>query len=258
MKSNDSRIWTFPPGGENSKNIMMNYVLNRSVALLLVERRDHVSIGSSVCVKLEDRYFLATAAHNLESISKVSRFRVLPRGGRGFGDEAVTFFRASTDYDVGFLEVAEDYVLRKRIDYLQLADLKLGQRHDLNTAFLLCGFPSQEAKIHSNDDIEPVALGLMTSSVDVENDTNRLIIQYPPNSELDRGLELVEPFGLSGCGIWSFPPFQSNPIWSPSKSKLLGIASTWNKSKGYEIAEPMEFWLEFLALEIPELRNVVG
>jgi hypothetical protein len=258
MKSKDSKNWILPPGGEESKQMIMDYVLNRSVALLLIEGPNHISIGGSVCVKLENRNFLATAAHNLENISKPSQFRVMPRGERGFGDDAIISLGASTIHDVAYLELPEDYILSKKIEQLQISDLKLGQRHDLNTAFLICGFPCQEAIAHSNDDIEPVALSLMTSSVNVENDTDRLTLQYPPQSELDKGLELVEPFGLSGCGVWSFPPFQTNPIWSPSKSQLLGIASSWNKSKGYEIAEPMEYWLELIALEIPELRNVIG
>lgn len=252
MISKDSKTWLLPPGGEQSRQLIMDYVLNRTVALLLVQRPNDISIASSVCVRLEGRYFLATAAHNLEDLSKPNQIRLLPKGERGFGDEVVTYFRAATDHDVGFLEVPEDYVLKKRIDHLQLADIKLGQRHDLNTAFLICGFPSREAKIHSNEDIEPVVLGLLTSSVHVENDTDRLILQYPPNSELDKGLKLVEPFGLSGCGVWSFPPFGSNAIWSPNKAQLLGIASTWNKSKGYEAAEPMERWLEFIRLEMPQ------
>jgi len=64
MKSKDRRHWILPPGAIQANQAMMEYVLERSVALLLVEDQERFFIASSVCVRIANRYLLATAGHN--------------------------------------------------------------------------------------------------------------------------------------------------------------------------------------------------
>lgn len=235
----------------------MDYISDRSVALVLTGRPDTVFIASSVCVGISNRYFLATAGHNLEDISSLDQVRLLPRGQRGRGDAAVLAFRKSVNHDVAFLEISEQYVSRAGIRYLNLTDLKHGQRHDPTTAFIIQGFPCREVAVHSPDDIEPISIALLTCSVSADDKRGRLVLEYPPQSAQDKGLELVAPHGISGGGIWSYPSFIDNLVWAPDASKLVAIATHWIDGKGHELAEPIEHWLELIATEVSDLRSLI-
>jgi len=225
---------------------MLDYLSDRSAAIILAPQPDRVFVGSAVCVKVGNHYFLATAAHNFDEISDLDQIRLLPRGQRGRGDAAVVELQRSSVHDVAALEIDSSYAIHSGLRFLGLHDLSCGHRHDPTVPFLLQGYPCREVSVHSADDIEPSSLALMTSSTDTGGSTDVLALEYPPQSAGDVGLALVAPHGISGGGVWRYPSFESAKLWSPTAARLVAISSRWIESKGQELAEPIEFWLQML------------
>jgi hypothetical protein len=59
---------------------LMGWISERSVALLIEPSEGYLYIGSAIAIEVAGRYFLATAAHNLDGVSQVGQVRALPAG----------------------------------------------------------------------------------------------------------------------------------------------------------------------------------
>jgi hypothetical protein len=258
VKSRDTRRLPLPSGAGAAQRTIIDYVSDRSAALVLAPAADHVFIGSAVCIRIEDRYLAATAAHNLEDITSLDQIRVLPCGERGRGHSSVVGYRVSSERDLAALEIDASYAKFSTLRFLGPGDLVCGQRHHAEQSFLLQGYPRREAAVHSPDDIEPLSLGLITCSVPPAKVGDFLAVEYPPQAEDDAGLELVEPSGISGGGVWLFPSFEKNRLWAPEKARLVAIATSWIEAKHQEVAEPIEFWLQLVVTEFPELAEAIA
>ena len=260
MGSRDTRNLEIPPGGRESAELMINYVSDRSAALLLSTSPGTLSIGSATCLCIGGRYLLATAAHNIDDIRDDSGIRVLPRGRNDHpgipilsrshpGDEAF-------GHDVAWLELEADGVLSSDLKCFGLEDLKCYQSHAPTMPFLLQGYPAAEVEVNGNT-ISPLSLGLMTISLE-PGGGEVFAVEYPPQSKEDIGLELTHPEGISGGGIWLESRFQDELIWAPVQSTLVAIATTWEESAARLSGVGIEHWLGLVAQDFPDLRQLIA
>lgn len=255
MKSTDRRVLHLPPGAAEANETIITYVSDRSVTLILREPDGRVDIASGVAVMIGFHYLVATAAHNVEEIDDDSQVRVVPRGL--FDHPSLPVLARShspSEPDVAWLEIEAQPAMQTGLRFAGLDDLLCGQRHDPQVPFLVQGFPAAEVVV-VDDAINPFSLGLLTSSVESETGTNHLLLEYPPQSAYDRGLELVEPPGISGGGIWLYPRFDDSPIWSAERAKLVAIARSWSRANSRLRTEPIERWLELVARDFPDVRD---
>jgi hypothetical protein len=65
-----------------SPEALAKWASNRSVALLLTPELGSLYVASAIPIEICGRYFLATAAHNLNGISRREQIRALPAGRR--------------------------------------------------------------------------------------------------------------------------------------------------------------------------------
>src|SRR5207249_4751223 len=86
-------------------------------------------------------------------------------------------------------------------------------------------------------------------------ESDHLVLEYPPQSSEDRGLELVHPRGMSGGGVWEFPRFESSLVWSPECAKLVAIIRSMVETRYRLFTEPAEDWLRLIADDFPVLRQ---
>lgn len=241
---------------------MINYVSERSVALIMTSPSSGPFVGSATCVQIGNVSLLATAAHNLDDFPDDSQIRLLPRGVRA--SPGIPFVRRSHPRsephhqdDVAWIEVEREVALEERLEFIGADDLGPGTRHTPDHPFFVQGFPAEELLIHSENDVDPMSLGLGTISVPVSSGDD-LVVEYPPQSANDAGLELVPPNGISGGGIWTFPTSSDHLVWSPSKMRLVAINRSWQRSRGLLFAEPIDHWLRLIWEDFPELRDEVG
>jgi len=252
MKSADTRNLPLPPGGADAAQVMMNYVSDRSAALILSPpMAEHPFIGSATAVMIGDHLLLATAGHNLEGITDASQIRIMPRGE--FPHPGLPLVARSSPVDkpdVGWIELAPGPALASSLRFLQLIDLKCEVRHDPAVPFQVQGFPAAEVTAVAGR-VEPFSLNLITSSV--EGHPDRLVLEYPPQSSADRGLALVHPRGMSGGGVWEVPRFDSSPVWTPDHAHMVAIVQSVAAERHSLFTEPIEEWLRLVATDFPSL-----
>ena len=258
MKSRDRRSLDLPPGAIEANEAMISYVSDRSVAIIVSDPGGQVTIGSGTCVRINSCYLVATAAHLLDDVSSQAHIRIVPRG---LFDHAGVPFRARSEpaapHDVGWIQLECSSTAESGLRFLELDDLLCGQRHNPELPFLVQGFPAAEAMVTKEGSIRPFSLGLLTSSVESDPQSDALFLEYPPQSTADHGLELVEPNGLSGGGIWLYPRTQDSLVWSAERAKLVGLTRSWDRATCHLRTEPIERWLQRVAYDFVELRQVV-
>jgi hypothetical protein len=84
-----------------------------------------------------------------------------------------------------------------------------------------------------------------------------LAVEYPPQSEEDKGLELTHPRGISGGGVWLLPLSRNTRIWAPELAKLVAIAATWEEAHARLGAVSIEHWLELVGNDFADIRPLI-
>jgi len=259
MRSIDKRSLPVPPGGKEALDAMIEYVSERSVALI-ISSPGGVFVGSASCIQIGQVFLLATAAHNLDDFPDASQIRLLPRGVRA--SPGIPFLRRSHPrsephpHDVAWIEVQPEIVTRDGLQFVGLDDIAPGTQHSTDHPFFVQGFPAEELLVHSESDLDLMSLGLGTMSVPV-NSGDDLVVEYPPQSAADVGLELVPPDGISGGGIWTFPSFSDHIVWSPAQMRLVAINRSWQQSRGLLFAELIDHWLRLVWHDFIALRGEI-
>jgi hypothetical protein len=260
LRSRDTRNLEVPPGGREAGTLMLDYVSDRSVAMLLRPTPGSLGIGSATCIRIGGHYLLATAAHNIADIREDEGIRLLPYGRN---DQVEMSFlhrshprQSAFTEDVAWLEIREEEVLAGGLTYFGVEDLQPYQAHDPLRPFFLQGYPAAEVEL-DGERVSPLSLGLKTISL-APRRNEEFAVEYPPQSKEDIGLELTHPGGISGGGIWLESRFQDSLIWSPSQSRLVAIATTWEEISARLLAARVEHWLELVLQDFPDLNLVIA
>lgn len=243
-----------------------DYVSNRSVALLLSSRSDEMYIGSGVCVRIADRYLIATAAHNLQDL-ELSNVSVIGRGER-LGQPLQALRMGVSDFpdrDVAWLELDPNGPWPSRLHFVTSDQIcSLHEENDRQPCFLQ-GYPAQRVEKPRNIDQRPFVEsdGLLTLSLGPARRRSPRVaaidiaVEYPPHDGSIDNIGLAPPPGVSGGGLWVFPRFDDHPVWSAEKAKLVGIARGWWKDEREEVASRIECWLELVGTQIPDLHDQI-
>jgi hypothetical protein len=193
----DERNLHYPPGGKEAMEAESAYVSARTAALLFFHTSGAVSIGSATCIQLGRYYFLATAAHIINSRDQPPRLQVSPYGT---STQEVTVISRShpraTEYehDVAWLQVAPEVAEASGMTWLSIKDLLCGQRFDPYRAFLLQGYPaSTVTRGPKGLDLHSLGIGCISLPPDPGDDF--LTLEYPPQSPEDVGMDWPPPPG---------------------------------------------------------------
>lgn len=257
MKSKDERPWPMPPEARIAGPRFRDYSSDRSVAIIQQRPGFSPECGSATCVEIGARWFLATAAHNIDHIVADENLRLLPRGERSHS--GIPFVRrshprsAEYPYDVGWLEV--DAASARRLGLLPVPVEQLEPKHQIPDAYFIQGYPSGEVEANASAGFDPLSLSVAVVSVEPTSPEAAIGLEYPPASEADTGLQLVHPRGFSGGGVWTFTGLEVWPYINVEREYLVGIITEYASGKKTLNVASIEVWLELVYLDNPELKG---
>ena len=198
MKSKDDRKAHLPPEGGIAGPLVRDYTSDRSVAIIQRPASPDPHFGSATCIAVGDRWFLATAAHNIDYLPDDNDIQLLPRGERSH--PGIPFVARShprpVPYrpDVAWLELDPAVASRGGLQAVPLS--QLSPVHSIPDAYFIQGYPSREVEQTAGGGFNPLSLCLGVVSVNPVDPTTAIGLEYPPNSSDDKGLQLVHPGGF--------------------------------------------------------------
>ena len=241
-----------------------------------VNREGKFEQGSGTCIRIADRFFIATAAHVIDEFPK-TRYMILSptrtdQVRRIVGGDR----RGGGDYDsldVGWLELSSGAAASLRRSFLPVE--RIHARCDgagENLAFY--GAAEQDQQTSTAADGLPVitangyfwATRALVDRADLgyEPDMeNRLYLDWPKEIVGHDGgpYPLPDAPGMSGGGIWALNLNRlAGDAWRPQHAQLIGIETGWIRRdvprrhlRGYQ----MHTWLQMVRDDIPELASVI-
>ncbi len=226
--------------------------------------------GSGVCVRIDGRFFVATAAHVIAEWSE-TRYAVLtPSTGDGVLRVVGSGRRGGgryDKYDVGWLELpprASAVSGRHFLALERIAPYRDGEGDQL----WVVGSPAHDfdrGKREGRDAYTANATAWPTRiATDGQRDAERgerLIVEWPEKipghgHDIDR---YPEPRGISGGGVWAANLTTHPDDWRPATMQLVGIefATYGERDARRLVCQQMHVWLEMVADDIPELADVI-
>ena len=247
--------------------LLVNYVSDRSVAILLRSSPERLEMGSGVCVRIGERCLVATVKHNLQDDKgaplKISDLELRPRGEKYGEALKVQRLGLSPTQDLAWLELDPASAEKPRLafvtgDQIAFLDEDTDRQH-----CLLAGYPAELAETAPTPQHRPLveSTGLLTLSIapgrrQGSREYGTFAIEYPPHDS-SREEILPLPHGVSGGGVWLLPEPDKRPIWSPEAAKLVGLGRSWRKDCREEVVLRIESWLKLVASQLPEVAEEV-
>jgi len=248
---------------------LLNWISDRSVALLIEPSEGGLYIGSAVALEVAGHYFLATAAHNLKGVSRTGQVRALPGGRRlerplRLVDWNSREMGPAGEVDVAWIEVDVVSVGASSLRAIPVRSVRCHAEHLAETAFFVQGYP--EGAVDRDDVAQAMPLltsiGQATFSLPASasslayQDGIDLLVEWPA-SDLGQA-ELPPPRGVSGGGVWILPRFLDNPRWSCADLRLAGIARAWRRGSRQLVATRIEHWLDLLGADKPHTKSEIA
>jgi hypothetical protein len=245
------------------------YVFKHLFGLLLFSD-GRVEVGSGVGIKVGSRFFVATAGHNLcgladESIALVHLDR--PSLERfPFQTRWPPSSARDPQPDIGFLELPALVALQSDKRFLALDEIQPGFSHQAGNV-LLVGYPAESVprKLVERGIFRLEAMAFTTSTVEpyghALDPTLDIALEYRDSALVARDRSRMvtpKPHGLSGAGVWSFPPPRESGVWSPSDSRLLGIQRSWCQRSHIVLCTQIQHWLRLIAEKCPDLASAIA
>lgn len=205
-------------------------------------------IRSGILLQVGPSRFLITAGHDIAQFLHEGRPLVLTMPGRTCRPIELRYeqfqITNETEVDLAITKLHESTVgyIEGQYRYVQLADLmsKYDPRHDEVTAFyVLAGFPSAHLLPDHNgipcaENWKYRTYKYLGDCLNVENyDPNiHLVVAYERDSTSPDG-KIIQPPGMSGCGLWYVGNPFSDTIVTVDEVKLVAIQGAWSETFEY-------------------------
>lgn len=200
-------------------------------------------IRSSVLIQIGEFKFIVTAAHDVGAqIDEGLPLFVLMRNkcDRPVALHHEQFYatkESSIDLAVARLHPSTVEHLKDAYRYVSLPQMM--SRHDpghKGAFYTLAGFPSANyGKDHEGvdraDNWKYLTFGFLGEPVDY-NPEIHLNLAYDTDSKDEEG-KIIDPHGLSGCGVWYVGNPFSNTVVTPDEFRLVAIQTKWNEKRQY-------------------------
>ena len=241
-------------------NTITAYTHDRTVAIIGMKEGNPRENGSGICIKYEDRYFIATAAHVLapyklneiilvhtpEPKKQTKEFPLLNYGWEGGGKKDAL--------DIGWIEISGKIVELLGKQFLTVDDVKPGVNFVESQYVMLHGFPTvlKEMEIFSKQSgflklnaVTYISSTISTETIDKDPSID-LAMSYPKTVSFNNKTQInSEVDGFSGGGMW-LTDMGEDKIWVPSKHcKLIGIQYAWKKNQ-YVVGNQIQHLLDEL------------
>lgn len=244
-----------------------NYIQNRTAAVYLELTPQETFVGSALCIAIEGRTFIATAAHNFDGLSSRGRVTVFSANRSSAVPLAVIAGnyrsnRAADTPDVAWLEIDQSSAASSDLVGIHVESILMNHQLDSSFAYLITGFPRdlmRESKIGNHTNIVLPLVLYMTGISPHGNSGDDIVLDYQRQGIGPNGFgTMSEPHGMSGGGIWLIPSSTENPsVWSPTNIRPIGITTRYFRSQNEVRGVRMQHWLQMLMDDLPELRSAL-
>lgn len=280
-----SGVYNQPPELDSLTLAVGHSVLNSTVAYINIKSRE---IASGVLIDIENRIFLATAAHalpqnpigNLSFVgNKSTRLDENIPSILSFGKEEQHKLR-----DVGFVELEPAFIEtncgKSPIPLSRIYPCQTGHESHWTC---VGGYPGDEVRniddnmkrtrtklftmqCWSNKILAPSQWGVLEGKASREPDERLdVFIPYPREEDFkslgplehQKPNHLCKPFGMSGGGYWQPNSSLKRSIFTPDYYSLIAIQSHWWIPERYLQATQIIHWLRLLWKCQPKLREIL-
>ena len=250
---------------ENLCKALAPWVARHSAAIRVTTNAGGLDAASATCVCVSDRFFLATARHNVADVSTKRQLAVTPTEGTFRPGDSISIkklgYPIENDMDVAWIELDYSEATAAGLEGVDLEQLGPGVELAAENLYLAAGVPAATARFHSDRGSATVNLKflcLMTEPFEIRSESD-LKLSYSGKAVRSDGSvrELDPPNGMSGGGLWSVTHEQWYDVWVPHRCRMLGIVSTYCKKMGYLSCVGIKDWIALLCESEPSVKEAV-
>jgi len=178
------------------------------------ELQGKTGIGSATCIRIADRLFLATAAHNFDVLlhgGKVTFFSSSMRSTTNLKDIARNYSEYGKDgtLDCAWIEIEPDSAARAKVEGLPLKYVDARHQMDLEASdtsdYNVVGMPWEMHKFYDEGGTRHYEIPVIVYNTRPHNDAkpedDNLLLEYEEHAILEgEAVKLPHPSGVSGGG----------------------------------------------------------
>lgn len=256
---------------DSARTANQTYFRNRCAGIYLDLGHGGTFIGSATCVAIDDRLFLATAAHNFDGVDTSDRFIVFSANRPSTSPLIVTQCNykhglQDGEPDIAWLEITPESARNSELLGVGLESIGVVPVLENPGTYVTIGFPAGlKRTTETNTGQVNIVLPLLvyvTHAIAVDDlGAGDIVFNYGRTGvdQVGQENEMAEPHGMSGGGMWYSPPVREDTIiWSPERMKLIGITRDYVRSREELRGVPIRQWLQLLYNDLPDVRTFVG
>ncbi len=217
---------------ENLCKAMAPWVARHSAVLRISTNAGGIDIGSATCIRVQDRFFLATARHNVADLPTKKKLAVSSAEGliapENFLDVLWFSYPKDESVDVACVELASHESESAGLEAMELSHMGPGVPLAKGNLYLAAGVPAATARFRNDDSGSTVVDLKFMCAVSEPFETSEpdsLRLNYAGKVVRSDGsiTDHEPPNGMSGGGLWSVTQAQRAGIWTPGRRRLLGV-----------------------------------
>ena len=220
--------------------------------------------ASGVFIKIENLYFLLTAAHVVDYQHNdiyigIDNKTLLKLGGEWTGNIPADI-RENDRIDTAILKLDDISVekIKGKYEFLDISEVGINHNFELMPKYQSVGFPASQSKYNKFKNETKSTPFLFTTMPAEKNIYEELkckefinfIVHYDKKNvrdyKTDKRQTGPDPFGISGSGLW-YTPVQLREKGEKVEKKLVGIMTEWpSKNKKYWIGTRIDLFTEVI------------
>lgn len=220
--------------------------------------------GSGVFIKVENQYFVLTAAHVVDYMHNdvfvgIDNKTLLKLGGEWTGNIPANK-RENDRIDTAILKL-DDISIKKvkaKYEFLDISEVGINHNFEIMPKYQSVGFPASQSKYNkfkNETKSKPFLFTTMPADKEIYEELKckeftNFIVHYDKkkvrNYKTDKLQTGPDPFGISGSGLW-YTPVQLKEKGEKVEKKLVGIMTEWPiKNRKYWIGTRIDLFTEVI------------
>jgi len=252
---------------EHARVASQNYLRNCSAGVYLTVSPEETYSGSAICIDVNGRLFIATAAHNFEGVEGGATFVVFSANRSSETPLEIVASNLAQNLppgtpDLAWLEIAAESARASDLTGVSLESLAAYPILNAMDGYVATGFPvgmRREERQRANH-INHVVPLLVYFTAAARIDDGTIVLNYQREGLGPHGPgQLAEPQGMSGGAIWHVPTrIEENEIWNPARIRLIGITTRYSRNREELEGRAMNEWLQLLERDLPDLAPSIN
>lgn len=170
--------------------------------------------------------------------------------------------------DVSWIELDAETAIGLGKKFIHLSQIQSGINHIGDDLVVMNGYPGAFTREYTDKVVSAQSLSFFGGTIAPSEwsksaiawphcltSKHHLVAAYPENGNqsLDgQPIQLPEPDGMSGGGLW-WMPLNAERKWRSNQLRLIGINTEWNSDERWLSANQTQYWLELVAEDFPDI-----